>query len=96
MRMMNLKMKRFIYDEAQAGPDSDRIMKQNTARCLGRCREGQYIRDRKSPVPNMAGMRVKRMIILRRKSLPPWHVVEVHVIVAAMGRGRNLLPNRVG
>jgi hypothetical protein len=31
--MRTMKMKRFIFEEAQAGPDSDRIMKQNTARC---------------------------------------------------------------
>ena len=56
--MRTMKMKRFIFEEAQAGPDSDRIMKQNTARC---CRAGggggreEYIRDRKSPDPNRSG-----------------------------------------
>jgi hypothetical protein len=90
--MRTMKMKRFIFEEAQAGPDSDRIMKQNTARC---CRAGgggreEYIRDRKCPVPNRSGqeMRVMRVIISRSKKLSPWYVVEVHVIIAAMGGGR--------
>jgi hypothetical protein len=42
--MKTLKMKKFVFEEARVGPDSDRIMKQNTARCLDRrldrCRVG--------------------------------------------------------
>jgi len=41
-------------------------------------------------------MTVMMMIILRSKRLPPWHDVEVHVIVAAMGGGRDTLPKRCG
>jgi hypothetical protein len=41
-------------------------------------------------------MRVIRMIILRSKRLHSWHAVEVHVIVTAMGGGRNMLLKRVG
>ena len=62
-------MKRYILEEAQAGPDSNKLIGQE--------------------------MRVMRTIILRSKRLHPWHVVEVHAVVVAMG-GRNMLPKRVG
>ena len=95
-----IKTKRFIFKEAQAGPVSDENNETNTAHCQGHCRGvgggwEECIRNRESPVPYRA-RKVMRIIVLRSKRLHPWRAVEVHVVVTAMGGGRNMLPKRVG
>jgi len=46
-------------------------------------------RETRKPVPNEA------QEMLRRKRLPPWQVVEVHIVIFAV-RGRDMFPKRGG
>ena len=87
-----IKTKRFIFKETQAGPVSDKIMKQirHIVKVIVAGRgEGRRIFVIEKAMFRI-GQEMMRTITLRSKRLHPRHVVEVHAVVAAMGRAKRI------